>query len=115
MDGDEGFDRLAGGLGRDEMLGGRGADLLYGNAGRDDLAGGDGRDRLWGGRGNDQLEGGGGRDRYFAGSGDDLVLSRDRHAEVIRCGAGTDRVVADRQDRLIGCERRLRRTPADAL
>jgi hypothetical protein len=40
---------------------------------------------------------------------DRTIDARDRRRETIRCGSGRDRVAADRNDRLIGCERVTRR------
>jgi uncharacterized repeat protein (TIGR01451 family) len=59
--------------------------------GTDDLAPGTGRDRVWGGPGND------------------TIAARDGSRDVIDCGAGLDRVTADRRDRVRGCERVSRR------
>lgn len=115
--GRRGNDVLDGGRGDDQLFGGRGRDRLYGRAGRDWLDGGAGGDRLYGGTGADRLlgrsgadlvAGGAGEDLVDAGAGDDLVLARDGVAEVVQCGRGTDRVLADRRDRLLRCERRLR-------
>jgi hypothetical protein len=55
------------------------------------------------------LAGGAGTDAFDAGAGDDTIDARDRRRETIRCGSGRDRVAADRNDRLIGCERVTRR------
>ena len=43
-----------------------------------------------------------------AGTGNDRIDSLDGAHETVRCGAGRDRVLADRGDRLIGCEVRVR-------
>jgi len=80
---DEGF---TGGSGNDRLTGGPGADRLFGGGGRDVLRGAGGADDLWGMGGADRLYGGPGRDR-------------------LRCGPGTDRAVAQRRDRVSGCER----------
>lgn len=60
--------------------------------------------RLDGGPGADQLVGGSGLDVFAAGDGDDIVTSRDGRPEDIDCGPGSDRVVADLEDRPVGCE-----------
>jgi Ca2+-binding RTX toxin-like protein len=62
-----------------------------------------------GGSGNDRLSGGAGADAFDAGAGNDAIDARDRRRETIRCGSGRDRVAADRNDRLIGCEHVTRR------
>ncbi|MBA2545618.1 MAG: hypothetical protein H0V15_01965, partial [Solirubrobacterales bacterium] len=61
----------------------------------DQLSGGNSRDRLIGGRGADLING---------GSGDDLVKARDGTRDKIDCGSGTDRLVADKIDKVRGCE-----------
>ena len=125
LHGEGGRDRLTGGPGRDVLFGGPHRDLLDGGPGPDYLDGEGGRDRLRGGPGRDHLEGsdrralligGPGDDvlragRPDGGAGDDLIQSRNGHPDVVRCGAGTDRVWADPADRLLGCERRLRSRP----
>jgi hypothetical protein len=127
MYGRQGRDLLRGGAGDDCLFGGEGADVLDGDGGDDTVSGGDGRDRLFGGAGNDRLLGGAkgdemhgdagndhlfpgtGRDRVRGGAGNDVISARDGSRDVIDCGAGLDRVTADRRDRLRGCERVSRR------
>jgi Ca2+-binding RTX toxin-like protein len=127
MYGRQGRDLVRGGAGNDCLYGGEGADVLDGDGGDDTLIGGDGRDRLFGGAGNDRLLGGAkgdelhgdtgndqllagtGRDRVWGGAGNDVISARDGSRDVIDCGAGLDRVTADRRDRLRGCERVSRR------
>ena len=43
------------------------------------------------------------------GSGRDTITSRDGVRETVNCGSGRDSVLADRTDRLTGCERVRRR------
>jgi hypothetical protein len=125
--GRQGRDLLRGRAGNDCLFGGEGADVLDGDGGDDTISGGDGRDRLFGGGGNDRLLGGAkgdelhgdagndqlfpgtGRDRVWGGAGNDAISARDGSRDVIDCGAGLDRVTADRRDRLRGCERVSRR------
>jgi Ca2+-binding RTX toxin-like protein len=127
MYGRQGRDLLRGRAGNDCLFGGEGADVLDGDGGDDTLSGGDGRDRLFGGAGNDRLLGGAkgdelhgdtgndqllpgtGRDRVWGGAGNDVISARDGSRDVIDCGAGLDRVTADRRDHLRGCERVTRR------
>jgi hypothetical protein len=45
----------------------------------------------------------------WGGAGNDVISARDGSRDVIDCGAGLDRVTADRRDRLRGCERVSRR------
>ena len=128
LDGDTGNDRLLGGAASDRLSGSRGNDRLFGGAGKDRLSGGRGRDLLAGGTGADTLRGGRGdrlfgeqgKDRLFAGrrarridagAGNDYVSVANGRRDTVNCGAGRDRVRADRSDRLQGCERvkRVRR------
>jgi Ca2+-binding RTX toxin-like protein len=125
--GRQGRDLLRGREGNDCLWGGEGADVLDGDGGDDSLWGGDGRDRLFGGTGNDRVLGGAkgdelhgatgndqlfpgsGRDHVWGGPGNDTIAARDGSRDVIDCGAGLDRVMADRRDRLRGCEQVGRR------
>jgi Ca2+-binding RTX toxin-like protein len=111
LDGGAGNDRLFGGAGRDVLVGGAGHDRLDGGAGNDRLLGGAGRDVLIGGAGTDSIScGPGPRDRVIAGPGNDVVNCRNRRGgDVIDCGSGRDRVVADRGDVIRRCERITRR------
>jgi Ca2+-binding RTX toxin-like protein len=79
-------------------------DTLRGGAGDDRLYGMTGNDRLYGGPGNDLLVGGSGRNGYYGGPGNDRIRARNGIAETVQCGPGRDTVIADRSDRLIGCE-----------
>ena len=105
--GGAGADHLAGGRDDDRLLGGNGDDALVGGPGSDKLNGGLGRDRLVGGTGADILVGGPGRDRLSGGPGPDRIDARDGVRETVDCGAGRDRVEADPNDRLRGCEIRV--------
>jgi hypothetical protein len=97
--GDDGANRLYGGRGNDTIYGGLGNDGLDGGVGNDRLFGGKGNDRLVGGAGNDQLTGDAGTDTFDGGAGNDVVNARDKvQRERVSCGAGRDRVVADRRD-----------------
>jgi Ca2+-binding RTX toxin-like protein len=97
-------DLIRGGTGDDVVRGKRGADCLRGQGGNDQLDGGKGSDDLSGGTGLDTLTGGSGRDSFRSGSGNDFIGARDGRRETVRCGGGTDLVVADRKDRVRGCE-----------
>lgn len=102
-------DALYGLAGNDVISGFGQNDCLLGGAGNDRLFGGLGNDRLVGGLGNDTLTGGPGTDVFVAGPGNDVLNARDGRLETVNCGPGVDRVLADRNDRLIGCERITRR------
>ena len=70
---------------------------------------------LDGGPGSDTLFGGPGRDRLAGGDGRDRIVARDGRSDRVDCGAGgPDRAVADRRDRMVGCERRTRTIEAIA-
>ena len=89
----------------DDVDGGTGNDVIYGGRGLDVLRGGGGRDRIYGGRGADRIVGGPGADVIDAGPYHDRIRADDGTRDVVRCGEGTDRVVADRADKLVDCER----------
>ena len=60
--------------------------------------------------GNDDVRPGAGADDVDAGPGADLVRSADGARDLVRCGRGRDRVIADRRDRIArDCERVMRR------
>ena len=85
---------------RTTRTGTAGRDVLRGTPGRDVLRGLGGADRLYGFGGDDVLLGGRGRDRLFGGSGSDVLRAADGARDTITCGAGRDRVYADRVDRI---------------
>jgi Ca2+-binding RTX toxin-like protein len=102
-----------GGRGDDRLIAPRNSwGALIREAGDDVLTGGRQGDNSFGGAGNDRLSGtggadslrGGGRDLIFGGPGRDRINWRDSKRDRVRCGAGRDRVKADRRDRLRGCE-----------
>lgn len=58
-----------------------------------------------GGSGDDRLNGGNGRDTLKGGSGNEVINTRDKTKDFIKCGAGQDKVAADRVDKVAGdCE-----------
>ncbi|MBQ0821292.1 hypothetical protein KBI52_13890 [Microvirga sp. HBU67558] len=79
----DGFDRLYGDEGNDELRGGDAGNLLHGGSGNDHAYGGAGGDKLNGDSGDDVLEGGAGVDKVSGGFGQDTVIG----------GAGTDELV----------------------
>jgi Ca2+-binding RTX toxin-like protein len=128
--GSSGSDRIAGGRGRDHLSGLAGADCISGSAGNDVLSGGNGADTVSGGPGSDRITGGAGNDKLSGGSGNDTITAgpgsnkvsggagndrinvRNHRRDVVNCGKGKkDRVIADKRDKLRGCEivRRSRR------
>jgi Tol biopolymer transport system component len=52
----------------------------------------------------DRIHGTPGTDHIVVGSGNDFITVRDQRRDVVSCGAGLDRVIADRLDRLTSCE-----------
>ena len=109
LDGTAGGDWLQGFGGNDRLRGRAGHDCLDGGPGRDRLEGEGGSDALRGGAGADTLIGGAGTNRDDAGPGNAVMQAANGRRETVRCGSGTDRVRADRGDRLVGCERVTRR------
>lgn len=108
FDAGPGRDRLYGGPGDDRMFLGIGDDTADGGTGNDVMLGQAGNDIMLGGPGNDIITGSAGRDRIDAGPGNDFINSKDGVAERVDCGAGFDKVYADKgKDRLVGCERPL--------
>ncbi len=109
LHGDDGEDRLSGGLGDDHLHGGNGRDDLFGDGGNDDLSGNDGDDRLFGGLGNDQLRGGIGFDELHGDSGDDLLVGDDGEdrlfgdvgRDTLNGGANDDRLFGGRGDDIL--------------
>ena len=104
VEGAGGNDKLYGGEGTDRLFGRFGTDELFGEGGNDELEGGRGADRLDGGPGNDQLNGGYDRDRLNGGAGNDTLVSRGGGRDQLDCGPGRDVAIADRTDKLTGCE-----------
>ena len=114
----DGSDNLLGGEGRDNLLGGNesapggGDKNLAGGPGNDLVLGGRGSDNIVGGDGNDLLADGDlrdpSRDRLAGGDGNDVIVVINRPAvkDIVVCGGGFDRVVADRKDTVArDCER----------
>lgn len=90
------------------FLGSGGNDIIVGSRGADLVRAGAGADYVHGHEGNDRLRGGAGQDRLLGGRGKDSIFARDRSRDSIDCGSGSDRVVADRFDRVSNCEIVLR-------
>jgi hypothetical protein len=95
---------LVGGPGNDGIIAGQGSDNLLGSSGNDFLDGGRGSDRVVGEGGIDFLiQGPGGetaKDSLSGGDGNDVILVDNDPAtrDLVTCGSGFDRVVADRRD-----------------
>ena len=122
-----GYDTLLGGPGKDLVVGGTapgagfggddadasgGAKNLLGGLGNDWVNGGRGPDNVLGGAGNDVVVDGPDResstDNVSAGEGNDVVAARNKPAykDLVVCGDGFDRVLADSEDVVAeDCER----------
>src|SRR5215208_7192822 len=117
---------LFGGRGPDDMVGGSGNDRLSGDPRPDRMRGEEGRDIVDGDSGSDRLFGGAGPDwlnmgdfgevaqnTLSGGDGDDALIANNRPArrDIVSCGSGFDRVVADTKDRVASDCERVRRGP----
>ena len=120
--GTPGDDVLVGGTGRDVLSGRGGDDCLFGFTGDDLLTGGTGKDLLVGAGGDDRIKADAGDDKINAGNGNDditpgpgkdiangqggndTISARDDARDTIDCGAGQDKVTADRTDAVKNCE-----------
>ena len=116
-----GNDTLLGRPGNDNLLGGAGKDVVYGGHGTDNAVGGDGNDALDGAHGSDNIAGGDGNDFMldgeshggatdilYGGAGTDVINPANKPAgkDLVSCGPGVDRVLADRKDVISpDCER----------
>ncbi len=111
--GEGGHDNLLGGPGKDfmltgnERLAGGGDTNLVGGPGNDAVVGGFGSDNVVGNEGNDFLIGGPGlhpreapNDKLLGADGNDVfdVLNSPAAKDIVLCGSGFDRVLADRED-----------------
>ena len=104
LSGRGGDDCLFGRANDDRLTGGTGADLLDGGSGGDRINGDAGEDKIRAGRGNDTITPGAGKDAVAAQGGDDEIFARDTTRDTIDCGAGVDKVKADRTDTVKSCE-----------
>jgi RTX calcium-binding nonapeptide repeat (4 copies)/WD40-like Beta Propeller Repeat len=89
----------------DRLTGTPGPDTIHGGGGNDRIAGAAGDDKLYGDAGDDTIIGGAGRDAIFGGSGNDTIRADDGELDNIDCGPGKDTVVADKLDKVKGCEK----------
>ena len=118
-----GDDKLLGERGKDIVFGGnerrrdvgrllRGHKNMVGGSGNDSVVGGRGSDHILGEEGNDLLLDGPERefatDMLSAGEGNDVAAAVNKPAfeDIVTCGGGLDRVIADRKDVLApDCEK----------
>jgi Ca2+-binding RTX toxin-like protein len=103
---------LLGGPGNDGVIGGEGSDNLTGNSGNDVVNDAGGPDKILGGNGNDLLgdgeRRGGATDTLIGGEGNDVLsfINKPAKRDVVTCGRGFDRVLADTEDVVASdCER----------
>jgi Ca2+-binding RTX toxin-like protein len=103
---------LVGGPGNDGVIGGEGSDNLTGNSGNDVVNDAGGPDKILGGNGNDLLgdgeRRGGATDTLIGGEGNDVLsfINKPAKRDVVTCGRGFDRVLADTEDVVASdCER----------
>jgi hypothetical protein len=85
-------------------VGGPGNDAVQGGLGSDNLVGGDGNDFMLGG----EFEPPAAKDALSGGAGNDVidVINNPAGKDVVACGSGFDRVLADRADVVApDCER----------
>ena len=94
--GTDGTDTLRGTNGADTLIGKGGNDVLFALAGDDTLLGGLGPDTMVGGDGNDFVLGAPGPDKISGGDGNDVIDVLAIAKDVVTCGGGLDRVLADR-------------------
>jgi len=99
-----GVKNLVGGPGNDGVLGGEDSDNLTGNSGNDLVDGDFGPDKILGGEGNDYLidgpRRGGATDTLIGGEGNDVLdpFNKPAKMDLLTCGRGFDRVLADTED-----------------
>jgi len=102
LTGNDRDNRLIGSNQRDSISGGGGDDLIKGLRSIDSLNGGRGNDDIFAGPRDERA-----RDTLVGDRGNDFIYVFNRPAakDVVTCGAGRDRVIADSDDVLGGCER----------
>jgi hypothetical protein len=99
--GEDGRDVLAGGGAGDKLVGGGGRDGLIGFGGDDLIQGGQGADAIFGFGGDDILQGGTGSDTLLGGRGDDRLLGGPKH-DLLEAGKGVDVLLGETgRDRLL--------------
>jgi hypothetical protein len=106
-------DLIVAGPGDDVIRAGGGQNIVQAQWGDDTISAGPkidfidagaGNDLIRSGGGNDRVNPGPGRDVVHAGAGNDIVVANDGERDIIDCGRGEDRVLADRVDVLTSCE-----------
>jgi Ca2+-binding RTX toxin-like protein len=105
-DGGDGHDYMRGGKGDDTQYGGPKGDIIFAERGVDVTYGGDGNDHLWAMAHRDvERRAGEPADTLHGENGNDRFHVRDGEADTVTCGAGFDKVTADRKDNVaVDCE-----------
>jgi Ca2+-binding RTX toxin-like protein len=100
LDGGPGGNRLIGSDNRDQIDGNGGEDVIKGLRSRDALNGGAGDDTIYAGPRDESA-----LDTVNGGGGDDVirVFNRPAAKDVVDCGPGRDRIVADHKDVFSSC------------
>jgi len=83
--------------------------VLNGDGGADRMIGHAGVDKMRGGPGGDNLNPGLGQDVAKGEAGPDVIRAADRKRDRVLCGPGRDKAFVDSKDRVVGCERIVRR------
>jgi Ca2+-binding RTX toxin-like protein len=104
---------ISGGRDDDTLRGGGGNDHIFSNQGQDEVFGDDGDDVLWSlSRYDVTSNPDNAGDTLHGGAGNDLFRVRDGEQDVIDCGDGNDRVLADFADIVdTSCETVIRKAP----
>jgi len=79
------------------------AATIHGNAHRNVIHGTPHADTIYGLGGNDVLYGGSGNDKLYGGPGNDVLVGGPG-ADLLNCGPGHDVAIADKRDKIVGCE-----------
>ena len=113
--GDKHDNELDGTFASDRIRGKAGADRIKGRGGADCLRGGSGKDRIAGGAGDDEIRPGRGADRAGGGGGDDIINAARGGHDLVRCGAGDDVAVVNKNKDEVAksCETVIKRDRAD--
>jgi Ca2+-binding RTX toxin-like protein len=70
------------------------------------IEGGSGKDKIIGGGNRDILYGDGGKDKVRGGDGRDIIETAKGKKDKVKCGAGNDKVTADKKDEIAAdCEK----------
>jgi RTX calcium-binding nonapeptide repeat (4 copies) len=105
---------LLSGTDSDDLLDGlQGEDEIHGLRGNDTILGGPSNDVIYGGPGDDAwLEGEDGEDVIYGGDGNDTLWGlANRERDKLYCGEGRDHYIADKNDYVDSCEKKIKSLP----